>query len=90
MATKTASKSAICEVFRLHRELNAIRATAESEIAMKEQALSGAVWVFVSTHPDSLRGLARRMSISAPYLSDIANGRRKVSDEIIQKLGKLK
>lgn len=34
--------------------------------------------------------MARRMEISAPYLSDILNGRRKVSDNVIERLGRLR
>jgi len=38
----------------------------------------------------SLRSTAKQMGISAPYLSDIVNGRRHISDAVVKKLAKLK
>lgn len=37
----------------------------------------------------SLRGLAKRMKISAAYLSDLTRGNRKWSDELFQQAAKI-
>ena len=54
-----------------------------------EGELGMAVGQLLSQQPCSLRESARKMDFSVAYLSDIVNGRRKVSDAVVEALKKL-
>ncbi len=55
-----------------------------------EGVLQQCVSAFCDQYHGSLRDMAKRMGITVQYLSDIRHGRRKVSDSVVEKLGKLR
>jgi transcriptional regulator with XRE-family HTH domain len=55
-----------------------------------EKDLRKAIVAVLGAERGSANAIARRVGISAAYLSDIRNGRRKISDAILAKLAKLK
>lgn len=66
------------------------RKDAQDSIVFAEKVLTECVNAFCAQSKSSLRQMARDLGISAPYLSDIRHGRRRVSDEVVARLGRLK
>lgn len=60
-----------------------------ARVAVKELDMQRAVAVFISQH-GGVRVVARQMGVSAAYICDIANRRRKVSAAVLGKLGLVK
>lgn len=81
-------------VFRNHGEFISGLAVLLSErkrvVSQMEQRMQDAVARAAKEYPGSLRQMARDMGISVVYLSDICHRRRKVSDAVVEKLGRLK
>lgn len=63
---------------------------ARTRIEELESDLQVEVARFVVSLNGSLRSKAKQMDITVGYLGDIVNRRRKVSDEVIERLGRLK
>lgn len=63
------------------------RRYAEVEIA--ERYLNECVASYLKAHGWTIRGAGRELGISASYLCDIVNGRRKISEEMMERLMKL-
>ncbi len=55
------------------------------QLSAEEQKLSAAIWVYLKPH-GSMRLLAARLKISPQYLCDIAHGRRKISEAVVEKV----
>lgn len=77
-------EATLLAVLQTHQEVSSIRAS----LVAWESALSWVTQQFLSKLP--VRVTAGKMGISAPYLSDVRAGRRKVSDEFVEKLRGLK
>lgn len=61
-----------------------------SRVEFAEKVLQQTVAAFCEQYHGSGRDMARKMGITVQYLSDIRHGRRKVSDSVVEKLGKLR
>lgn len=59
-------------------------------VTAAERELHRQVVLFCSSYHGSMRDVSARMGISQQYLSDVRHGRRKFSDRLVEKLGKLK
>lgn len=77
-------------ISRHHAVLRQARIMCARQIALAEETLYRSVVAFLDSRPESLREMARVMGFSVAYLSDIRHGRRKVSDEVVERLGRLK
>lgn len=86
----TGRQMTLKKIAEVARDLKKRRYEAKESIGFAEKVLSGCVKSFCDQQHAGLRDMARRMEISAPYLSDILNGRRKVSDNVIERLGRLR
>lgn len=84
---------------RLHCHFMTFKKIAECAADLKrrreavtfcEGVLQQCVAAFCDQYHGSLRDMAGRMGITVQYLSDIRHGRRKVSDSVVEKLGKLR
>lgn len=58
--------------------------SARDAVSSLENALSAAAQKFLSCIP--VRATARKLGLTPAYISDIRAGRRKVSDEFVEKL----
>ena len=58
---------------------------ARVRLAAEEQQLALEIWKYLRPH-GSLRTLASRLKISPQYLCDIAHGRRKISEAVVEKV----
>jgi hypothetical protein len=72
-------------VIKAHRAL----AKARRELETKESELSAVVSRWIAAQ-GGVRASARLLGFSAPYLSDLSTGKRKVSDPFIQALREAK
>lgn len=73
-------------ICRLHGQLLKRRAA----VADMELELTDAFRLWLAWSENSLRNIARKMELSPAYLSDIQHGKRKVSDEVVKRLERLK
>jgi hypothetical protein len=58
-------------------------------VSRQESWVQRIVGDFIRQQPGSLHDASRRMGLSVAYLSDIINGRRKISKGVMQALEKL-
>jgi hypothetical protein len=67
------------------RELERVAHSNTARLRGAEQELRKAVWSYLSKR-GSLRKVAKELGFSAPYLSDVSLGRRKVSRELVKRV----
>ena len=72
------------DIKAIKKQAEAVK-TARLKLANEEDRLGIVVRQFLGPR-GSIRSLARQMDISAGYLCDISNGRRKVSDAVVEKV----
>lgn len=58
---------------------------ARLRLISEEAKLAATVWEFLEPR-GSMRSIARELKISAQYLCDISNGRRKVSATVLERV----
>ena len=75
----------IQEISKISADLAHLR----TRVSGKESDLQDAVAVFINQH-GGVRAVAREIGISAAYMCDIVNRRRKVSAAVLGKLGMVK
>lgn len=80
----------INEIEKARRSLEAYDQECKDGRKMHVLVLRNAFDAFVNEYPGSLRDLAARIGFSPAYLSDIRNGNRGVSKDVLMALGKLK
>ncbi len=69
----------------LARVLDSRRKAVEEIERLMQEAFSLAC----GDYPGSLRAMAKEMDLTPAYLSDLRHGRRKVSDVVVKKLGRV-
>lgn len=76
----------IAEIRHAHERLLKARARVDE----LESDLQTETARFVVSREGSLRSKAKQMTVTVGYLADIVSRRRKVSDAVVEKLGRLK
>jgi hypothetical protein len=76
----------LARIDKARRELDGGRA----KVIALEQLLQGEVRKFLLARNMSLRETAKAMGFTVAYLSDVINGRRKVSVAVIEAIRRLK
>lgn len=69
---------------RLKKQAKAVK-DARFKLVAEEQRLQLETWKYLRPR-GSMRATAAELGISVPYLCDIAHGRRKVSDAVVEKV----
>jgi hypothetical protein len=77
------------EVIKLAKEAFESRANREQDNFEEEMALQDAFGEMIDSLPGSLRSKAKKMGVSAAHLSDVARGKRAVTQNIIDRLESL-
>jgi hypothetical protein len=78
-------------VKRAQSDLKHVRIECAASISAHERTLQNAVIRYLDTlAPGKVREIARAMGFSAAYICDVRHGRRKVSEEFVSRLGRVK
>ncbi len=89
IVSMTDKQLAAAAVQRAHKGLEDAKKIAEQSVSRAAEYLTSCIVDYFGFYEGSLRSMAKDMGISAPYLSDILNGNRGVSDAFMEKLGAL-